>query len=170
MIMVTVGMHTQPFHRLVQAADGLGAIMDEVVVIQRGVSGYTPTSSRSFDFTDGAGMAAWIARARVVVAHGGAGTILETLQAGKPLVLVPRLKRHGEALDDHQVELVSALVEQDRAVAVMDPSAESLRAGVEQASQLASARGPTGSLQLALRAWLEEWAQASKRPPDALDR
>lgn len=161
MIVATVGMHFQPFDRLVHAVDELAGIVDEPVVIQRGVSSYTPASSRSFDFTDEAAMAVWISRARVVVAHGGAGSILEVLQAEKPLVLVPRLKRFGECLDDHQLELVGALARQGRAVAVMDPSGESLRQGIERASRLATEGGKAGSLQLALRMWLAEWAGTS---------
>jgi beta-1,4-N-acetylglucosaminyltransferase len=162
MILVTVGMHSQPFDRLVRAADGLGTIVSEPVLIQRGASCCATTSSQSFDFTDEVNMAAWISRASVVVAHGGAGSILEALGAGKPLVLVPRLKRFDECLDDHQRELVGALADQGRAVAVMDPSAESLREAIEKASRLARSGGDAGSLQLALRTWLALRTQEPK--------
>jgi beta-1,4-N-acetylglucosaminyltransferase len=161
-ILVTVGMHSQPFDRLVRAADELGAIVDEPVVIQRGASRRKTTSSTSFDFTDEAGMAAWISRASVVVAHGGAGSILEVLNAGKPLVLVPRLKRFGECLDDHQLELVSALAEEGRAVAVLDPSAGRLRAAIGKASELPRTGCRASSLQIALCTWLAECAQEAK--------
>jgi UDP-N-acetylglucosamine transferase subunit ALG13 len=164
MILVTVGMHSQPFDRLVRAADELGTIVREIVLIQRGVSRCETSTSQSFDFADQATMSAYIARARAVVAHGGAGSILEVLLADKPLVLVPRLKRFGECLDDHQVELVSSLVEQGRAVAVMDPSAESLRAAITRAGQLTEHGTEAGSLQRDLGAWLAQW---STREPKA---
>jgi len=162
LILVTVGMHSQPFDRLVRAAAGLVAIVDETVLIQRGVSRHAITSSPSFDFTDEASMAAHLSEARVVVAHGGAGSILEALGAGKPLVLVPRLKRFGECLDDHQLELVQALAEQGRAVAVLDPSAEHLWAAIEDASQLNRPRPGTGGLQQGLCAWLAHRSQGPK--------
>jgi UDP-N-acetylglucosamine transferase subunit ALG13 len=147
-------MHVQPFDRLVRAADGLAAIVRELVLIQRGASRYTPTSSSSFDFTDEASMATFLSTARVVVAHGGAGSILEAIGAGKPLVLVPRLKRFGECLDDHQLELVEALAGQGRAVAVVDPTAERLHAAIEKTGQLTGCAAGAGDLQRALRAWL----------------
>lgn len=162
MILVTVGMHSQPFDRLVRAADGLATIASETVLIQRGVSRYATTSSASFDFTDELGMAACLSGARVVVAHGGAGSILAALGAGKPLVLVPRLKRFGECLDDHQLELVEALAEQGRAVAVMDPSAERLWQAIEGASQLSGPGAGAGGLQCGLCAWLARYSQQPK--------
>ena len=172
MILVTVGMHGQPFDRLVRAADGLAAIVSETVLIQRGASRCPPISSASFDFTDEASMAAYLSSARVVVAHGGAGSILEAMDARKPLVLVPRLKRFGECLDDHQVELVQALAEQGRAVVVMNPSAERLRVAIERAGQLTGPAADAGGLQRALRAWLTCRSQEPKArgPKSLLDR
>ncbi|KAJ8875519.1 hypothetical protein PR048_023414 [Dryococelus australis] len=46
-----------------------------------------------------------IARAGLVVSHGGAGTCLEVLEAGKPLVVVA----NHELMDDHQLELAEQL-------------------------------------------------------------
>ena len=162
MILVTVGMHSQPFDRLVRAADGLGAIVYEPVLIQRGASCYATTSSQSFDFTDETSMAAYVSIARVVIAHGGAGSILEALGAEKPLVLIPRLRRFGECLDDHQVELVEALAKQGRAVAVMDPSADRLRAAIKEASRLTRSGANAGGLQSALGDRLLRWSQEPK--------
>jgi UDP-N-acetylglucosamine transferase subunit ALG13 len=45
--------------------------------------------------------------ARVVVSHGGAGSVLEALSAGRRLVVVP----NRSLMDDHQVQLAGALEE-----------------------------------------------------------
>jgi UDP-N-acetylglucosamine transferase subunit ALG13 len=45
--------------------------------------------------------------ARVVVSHGGAGSVLEALSAGRRLVVVP----NRSLMDDHQVQLADALEE-----------------------------------------------------------
>jgi UDP-N-acetylglucosamine--N-acetylmuramyl-(pentapeptide) pyrophosphoryl-undecaprenol N-acetylglucosamine transferase len=47
--------------------------------------------------------------ADIVVSHAGAGSALAVLGAGRFPVLVPRRRRFGEAVDDHQEELASEL-------------------------------------------------------------
>ena len=44
-----------------------------------------------------------VRRARVVVSHAGVGSVLTALANGKRPVVVPRLHRFGEAVDDHQL-------------------------------------------------------------------
>lgn len=154
MILVTVGMHNAPFDRLVRAADEMASLIEESVVIQRGVSGYMPTFSQYVDFTDEAQMQAWLSQVRAVVSHAGAGSILSALKAGRPLVLVPRLRRFGEHVDDHQLELAEALAQRKKAVLVLEPSAGTLQEAVAQANELARTRTVSNSLQAALRAWL----------------
>jgi UDP-N-acetylglucosamine transferase subunit ALG13 len=58
-----------------------------------------------------------MASADVVIAHSGIGSALATLDAGKMPVLVPRLKRFGEHVDDHQVQIARTL--HARGLAVM---------------------------------------------------
>lgn len=162
MIFVTVGMHDHPFDRLVQAADEMASFVEEPVVIQRGSSRFAPTSSQYRDFVDGDQMKKWLSEARIVVSHSGAGSILSVLQAGKPLVLVPRLKRFGEVFDDHQVELAEALARQGKAVAVTELSAEMLWQAIGEATQLTSEMSADRGLQIALRTWLDEQATRPK--------
>jgi UDP-N-acetylglucosamine transferase subunit ALG13 len=49
------------------------------------------------------------ATADVVVAHAGIGTALEALAAGQRPLLVPRLRRFGEHVDDHQLQVAGEL-------------------------------------------------------------
>ena len=159
MILVTVGMHNAPFDRLVRAADEMASLIEEPVVIQRGVSRYTPMFGQYVDFTGEVQMQAWMSQVRAVVSHAGAGSILSALKAGKPLVLVPRLRRFGEHVDDHQLELAEALAQRKKAVIVLEPSAGALQEAVAQANELARTRTVSNSLQAALRAWLAEQAR-----------
>ena len=159
MILVTVGMHNAPFDRLVRAADEMASLIEEPVVIQRGVSRYTPMFGQYVDFTGEVQMQAWMSQVRAVVSHAGAGSILSALKAGKPLVLVPRLRRFGEHVDDHQLELAEALAQRKKAVIVLEPSAVALQEAVAQANELARTRTVSNSLQAALRAWLAEQAR-----------
>jgi UDP-N-acetylglucosamine transferase subunit ALG13 len=50
-----------------------------------------------------------VGRARVVVAHAGVGSILLCASKGHVPIVVPRLARFDEAVDDHQVFLARRL-------------------------------------------------------------
>ncbi len=56
--------------------------------------------------------------ADVVVTHAGVGTALAALEVGKCPVMAPRLAAHGEAVDDHQVQIAEQLSERGLAVTV----------------------------------------------------
>lgn len=55
--------------------------------------------------------------ADVVVTHSGVGSALMAFEAGKSPILVPRLKSHGEHVDDHQIQIAQQLA--NRGLAVM---------------------------------------------------
>lgn len=160
MIFVTVGQHPEGFDRLVRAADEMASLVEEPLVIQRGGTRYTPKFAQHFDFVVEAQVQEWLSRARIVISHGGAGSILNALQVNKPLIVVPRLKRFGEVIDDHQLELAKTLFQRGKVTVVMTPSAETLRQAVEQIGSVerkpvTQSSGDSG-LQDALRTWLAE--------------
>jgi beta-1,4-N-acetylglucosaminyltransferase len=154
-ILVTVGLHDVPFERLIRAADGMAALTCEPVLIQRGVAHYVPAHAAWFDAVPAGQMEALIAQARVLVSHAGAGSILAAHRARLPLVLVPRLCRLGEAIDDHQLQLAEALAARKRAVVLGDPSPHALLGAVERAAWVPD-RGAATGLHEALRSWLAE--------------
>lgn len=50
-----------------------------------------------------------VAEADLVVAHSGTGSALTAMDAGKCPVLLPRLARFGEHIDDHQLQIAQEL-------------------------------------------------------------
>jgi UDP-N-acetylglucosamine transferase subunit ALG13 len=54
--------------------------------------------------------------AEVVVAHSGTGSAISAFEQGKCPILVPRRQRHGEHVDDHQVQIAGEL--SDRGLAI----------------------------------------------------
>ena len=50
-----------------------------------------------------------VADADVIITHSGTGSALTAMDAGKHPVLVPRIKAHGEHIDDHQLEIADEL-------------------------------------------------------------
>ena len=104
MIFVTVGT-VVPFDRLVRAVDeaaGAG-IIDEEMFAQVGRGGYRPKHMPWSEALERDVFGEYMARADRLIAHAGTGTIFEALEAGKPLLVMPRLRRYGEIVNDHQV-------------------------------------------------------------------
>jgi UDP-N-acetylglucosamine transferase subunit ALG13 len=143
--------------------DQLAAQLDERVIIQRGSSAYRPRHARHFRFTTGEEMARLTREARIVVSHAAAGAIILALRDGKPLVLVPRSRAHGESLDDHQLELARALAEAGMAVLVTDPAPAPLRQAIRLAGRQKVMPSGSGGLVAALRRQLQAWEQIADR-------
>jgi UDP-N-acetylglucosamine transferase subunit ALG13 len=121
MILVAVGASQFQFDRLVQAVETLPA--DEPVVLQHGVSTLRPNAARCVDFVPLEELAALVREARAVVMHAGVGSILLALTNGKRPFVVPRLKRYGETVDDHQLESARRFARAGLVTLVEDPAA-----------------------------------------------
>lgn len=100
MILVTVGTNGAPFDRLLQQLDDLSP--GEEVIVQRGPSVLSPAGATCVDFLPFDELSRLVGSARVVVTHAGVGSVLLALEHGHRPIVVPRLKRFGEAVDDHQ--------------------------------------------------------------------
>jgi beta-1,4-N-acetylglucosaminyltransferase len=108
MIFLTVGTQF-PLDRLVKAVDeaiGRG-LLDEDIWAQIGRSSYQPRNFRkSTDFLDKQLFDQWMEKASKVISHAGIGSITMALDAVKPLLVMPRLRKYGEVVNDHQVDIV----------------------------------------------------------------
>jgi len=111
LILVTIGLGggMWGFSRLVSEMDRIAGSIDEKVVMQIGATDYEPENSEYFTFLARNEMDQFYRDARVVVCHAGVGSILTAIKYNKPLVLVPRVKRYGEILDDHQRQIAGEL-------------------------------------------------------------
>ncbi|EOU1869969.1 TPA: glycosyltransferase [Clostridium perfringens] len=106
MIFVTVGTHEQPFDRLIKYIDRMkqsGRIKDDVI-IQTGFSNYNPESCISNKLYPYKEMISLVKEARIVITHGGPSSFIMPLQFGKIPIVVPRLKKYDEHVNDHQLD------------------------------------------------------------------
>ncbi len=109
MIFITVGSQKFQFDRLLKAVDDLvedGTIEDEVFA-QSGASNYKPKHFKSKDFLNREEFQDVMERSTIVITHGGTGAIVGAIKRGKKVVAVPRLKKYGEHVDDHQLQLIA---------------------------------------------------------------
>lgn len=111
------------FPRLIHAMDTIARGTGERVVLQRGMGPTVPSHCEHFDFKPRPEIEALHAEARVIVCHGGIGAVMDALRAAKPLIVVPRLKRHGEHNNDHQRDIAEAVERRGWGKAVLDIAA-----------------------------------------------
>jgi UDP-N-acetylglucosamine transferase subunit ALG13 len=120
-IFVTVGTNEAPFDRLLRAVEALPA--SEEIVVQHGSSSVRPANAAtSHAFMPFDELVEEMRRARVVVTHAGIGSIMSALSCGKRPIVVPRLLRYREAVDDHQVPVARRLESSGLVTFVEDPS------------------------------------------------
>lgn len=109
MIFITLGSQKFQFDRLLKAVDELvanGTIKDEVFA-QSGASNYEPEHYESKDFLNREEFQHVMEHSTIVITHGGTGAIISAIKCGKKVVAVPRLKKYGEHIDDHQLQLIT---------------------------------------------------------------
>jgi len=150
-ILVTVGTNEARFDRLLHAVAELPA--GERVLVQYGASPVRPPNAECVEFLLFDELVEAIRAARVVVTHAGVGSILTVLSAGKRPVVVPRLQRYGEAVDDHQVEFGRRLGEAGLVTFVEEPSGLATAVAAADTAAAVQVR-PSPELVEELRAYL----------------
>lgn len=108
MIFIILGSQKFQFNRLLKEVDKLieeGILKDEVFA-QIGYSDYKPTNFDFKDFLDKDDFTFMLQKANLVITHGGTGAIIGAVKKGKKVIVVPRLSKYGEHVDDHQIQLI----------------------------------------------------------------
>jgi UDP-N-acetylglucosamine transferase subunit ALG13 len=155
MIVFTIGT-SEPFDRLVCVADAVADACGDEVLVQGGRSQCRLQSAELVDFLTYDELVTAISRARAVVTHAGAGSVLLVIRQGKRPIVVPRLRRHGEAVDDHQLVFARRLHDLGLVHLLEDPA--ELPSVLRSSSSAAFQRPRSGDAPLsrALRAHLAE--------------
>ena len=104
MILVTCGTQQQQFTRLFEYVEQLN--IDDEVIMQLGHTQFN-TRHQSYDFLTS--FEEDIKRADIIITHGGVGTIMNGLLNNKKVIVVPRLSKYNEHVDDHQLEITNKL-------------------------------------------------------------
>lgn len=108
MIFVTLGTQDKHFDRLLKAVYKLET--DEKIVAQIGSTEFK--SSKPEDkfeihkFLSNEEFEKYMDEARVVITHAGVGTIIYGLKKHKKMIVAARLKKYGEHVNDHQLQIL----------------------------------------------------------------
>jgi beta-1,4-N-acetylglucosaminyltransferase len=105
MIFLTVGTYPLPFERLVKAVDAAieqGYIKEEIFG-QIGRCNYKPRNMKYVEMLDKEMFDSYVLKSSGIISHAGIGTIKIALDNNKPLLVMPRQKKYGEVVNNHQV-------------------------------------------------------------------
>lgn len=117
MIVATVGTHGQAFPRFF---DVVRVLEDDDVLLQYGQGAPPPGFANAVAFLPFAELQTQMQSASAVITHAGVGSVLCARRAGHVPVVVPRLHKLGEHVDDHQAEFTRTLEAAGEVVAVWD--------------------------------------------------
>ena len=103
-----------PFDRLIRTMDDWAAAHPSTAVFfQIGKGTYEPRHGGFVRLMPVAAYRERLAAATLFVAHAGMGSIISAIQAGKPLVMLPRRRDLGEHNTDHQLATAATIGRRD---------------------------------------------------------
>lgn len=111
MILVTLGTQKFQMNRLIEAIDQLASSLNEEIFVQIGNSTYKPKNCKYADFVDSDKFKKMISECSVLITHSGVGSIMTGINSQRPVIVVPRLQKYHEHVDDHQVQIAEAFAE-----------------------------------------------------------
>lgn len=108
MIFVTLGTQDKSFDRLLKAIDKAieNGVINEEVIVQAGYTKYKSKNMKILDLVSSDDFEKYIKESRMIITHGGVGSILSGIVNNKVVIAVPRLKKYGEHTNDHQKQIV----------------------------------------------------------------
>lgn len=108
MILVTLGTQDKSFARLLKAVEKeiKNGNIKENVIVQAGYTKYKSKHMEIFDLVSPKELDKLMNDARIIITHGGVGSILGALKYDKPVIAAPRLMKYAEHTNDHQIQIV----------------------------------------------------------------
>lgn len=124
MILVMLGTQNNDFHRLLKEINKLinEGIIKEEVIVQAGYTKYESKNMKIIDFVSGEELEKLEQQASCIITHGGVGSIIGSIEKGKKVIAVPRLKQYGEHVNDHQLDIVESFDKLGYIIGITDVS------------------------------------------------
>lgn len=110
MIFIAVGTQKFQLDRLLKMVDelvGKGVITEEVFA-QSGNCTYVPKNFKAESFLTKEVFGNYIKNCDLLITHSGVATIIAGLKNQKPVIVMPRLAKYNEHVDDHQVQIANS--------------------------------------------------------------
>jgi len=125
-IFVTTGSSNYPYNRLIKKMDNIAPKLPLPVIMQIGNIMYKPKNTMFFSFCESNELKKYYERADIVVGHAGGGTFLDMVKFGVRGIMLPRIKKYGEAAHNHQQEQTNLFQEMGITIAKNEQDLEDL--------------------------------------------
>ena len=113
MILVLLGTQNNSFHRLLEEIEkniNNGTIKEEVIV-QKGYTKFKSENMTLYNQLPLEEIKKLIEKANLIITHGGAGSIINSIEENKKVIAIPRLKKYNEHVNDHQCDIIKSFDE-----------------------------------------------------------
>ena len=107
MILVLLGTQNNSFVRLLDAIQNNidKKVIRDKVIVQAGFTKFESKDMEIFSLMDKDRLSELQDKADLIITHGGVGSIISSLKKGKKVIVVPRLKKYGEHVNNHQLQI-----------------------------------------------------------------
>ncbi len=124
MILVLLGTQNNSFHRLLEEIQKCidDGTIEEKVVVQAGSTRFESNNMEIFKLIEQNKFNELIKQADIIITHGGVGSIVTSVKLGKKVIAVPRLKKYGEHVNDHQIQIIETFSKQGFIKGIKDVS------------------------------------------------
>lgn len=107
MILVLLGTQNNSFTRLLEAIQKNidNKVITDEVIVQAGFTKFESKDMKIMDLIDKEELSKLQDKADLIITHGGVGSIISSLKKGKKVIVVPRLKKYDEHVNNHQLQI-----------------------------------------------------------------
>ena len=124
MIFVILGTQDKKFPRLLKAIQKKideGKInKKEEIIVQAGSTKFESKDMKIMDYIPVKEFEELVDKADLIICHAGVGTILTALKKGKKIIAAARLKKYGEHVNDHQLQILDNFTTEGYILALED--------------------------------------------------
>lgn len=114
MIFITLGTQKFQFDRVLKEIDKLideKKINAKDVKVQCAYKEYEPKNFKTFKLKPQDEIDKITEEADIIITHSGTGSIINSLRKQKKIIIIPRMQKYGEHVDNHQLELAKVFGE-----------------------------------------------------------
>ena len=124
MILVLLGTQNNSFHRLLEEVEKniKNKTIQEEVIVQAGYTKFESKNMKIIDLMSKEELAEYQDKASLIITHGGVGSIISSIEKGKKVIAIPRLKKYGEHVNDHQLDIVESFDKLGYIIGITDVS------------------------------------------------
>lgn len=120
---VSLGNNKKNFSRILNFVENNYYELSKPIILQLGHTSFkSKFEFKKFKFLNQEDFSKIISKAKILIIHGGAGTIIKSLQQNKKPFVMPRLMKFNEHINDHQLELCNELYKENKIFLINEDS------------------------------------------------